>query len=67
MVSKDQIIHDLALAFAQEEYRLRARDLPRKDGDFIPRAVLLCDLYTQGVAVAKEKMDDITQSYEDHD
>lgn len=63
MISKDQIIHDIALAYATEEYKQHVAPLNPKPEDLTKRPVEFCDLYIRGVIMASNKIDEISDVY----
>ena len=66
MISKDQIVHDLALVHAQEKYRgYLAASLG--NAQFPTDVTTLCSFYEQAVVAVSAQIDKIEASYFDED
>ena len=67
MISKEQIVHDLAMLYAKEEYRKSVGNIPVSNSDFMQKAGKLCQLYEQGAAIAVSRINDLYGVYLDED
>lgn len=65
MLDKYQIVHDLALVYAQEHYREFLHRTPEEKRKFLDDANKLADLYEQGVLFIANHADKILKAYQD--
>lgn len=67
MLDKYQIVHDLALVYAQEQYREFIRNTPESKRLFPTDASKLASLYESGVVCFVNRLDNLTAAYLDDD
>lgn len=65
MLDKQQIVHDLALVYAQEHYQEFLRCTPESKRVFPTDASKLAELYERGVVCLINHADDLLKAYED--
>lgn len=67
MPNKHQIVHDLALVYAQEHYHEFLRHTPEANRVFPTDASKLADLYERGVLCLVNQADALLAAYLDDD
>lgn len=67
MLDKHQIVHDLALVYAQEHYREFLRHTPEAKRVFPADASKLAKLYERGVVCLANQADALLAAYLDDD